>query len=82
MTRLVMAVLGLACLAWAQDYDVVIVNGRVMDPASGLDAVRYIGIRGDKIAAISAEALRGRTAALLSTRILVPSCSDKMKELL
>ena len=49
-----MAVLALACAAWAQEFDMVIANGRVMDPASGLDAVRHIGIRGGKIAAISA----------------------------
>jgi hypothetical protein len=27
-------------------YDLVIANGQVMDPESGLDAVRYLGIRG------------------------------------
>ena len=40
--------------AWGQQYDLVLANGRVMDPASNLDAVRSVGIRGDKIAAISA----------------------------
>ena len=34
------------------DFDLVIANGRVMDPESGLDAVRTIGIRGRSIAAI------------------------------
>ena len=43
--RLVMAVLGLACVAWAQEFDVVIANGRVMDPASNLDAQRFVGVR-------------------------------------
>jgi N-acyl-D-aspartate/D-glutamate deacylase len=71
-----MAVLGVACLAWAQDYDVVIANGRVMDPASGLDAVRYIGIRGDKIAAISAEALRGRTVLDAKGLVVAPGFID------
>ena len=36
-----------------QSYDVVITNGRVMDPESGLDANRNIGLRAGKIAAIS-----------------------------
>src|ERR1035438_5971822 len=76
MTRLVMAVLGLACLAWAQDYDVVIVNGRVMDPASNLDAVRYIGIRGDKIAAISATALKGKTVVDVKGLVVAPGFID------
>jgi hypothetical protein len=41
-------------------YDVVIVNGRVMDPESGLDAVRNVGLRAGKVAAISAQPMQGR----------------------
>ena len=44
-----------------QPYDVVIANGRVMDPESGLDAVRHVGIRGGRIEAISALPLKGKT---------------------
>ena len=44
----------------AQQYDLVLANGRVMDPESRLDAVRNVGIRAGKIAAISAQALAGR----------------------
>jgi predicted amidohydrolase len=29
--------------------DIVINGGRVMDPESGMDAVRNVGIKGDKI---------------------------------
>ena len=36
----------------ANQYDVVIAGGRVMDPESGLVAVRHIGIRDGKIFAI------------------------------
>ena len=36
-----------------ESYDVVIANGRVMDPASSLDAPWHAGIRAGKIAAIS-----------------------------
>jgi len=43
-----------------ESYDVVIANGRVMDPESGLDAVRNVGIAGGKIRAISAEPLQGK----------------------
>ena len=38
-------------------YDLVIANGRVIDPESGLDAVRHVGIRGGTIAALSATPL-------------------------
>ena len=34
-------------------YDLAINNGRVIDPASGLDAIRHIGVQGGKITAIS-----------------------------
>jgi dihydroorotase len=44
----------------AQQYDLVIANGRVMDPASGLDGVRYVGISAGKIAAVSQAPIRGR----------------------
>jgi len=44
-----------------EEFDVVIANGRVMDPESGLDAVRFIGIRGEKIAAVSETQLAGKT---------------------
>jgi hypothetical protein len=33
----------------AQQYDLVIEGGRVMDPETGLDAVRNVGIRDGKI---------------------------------
>ena len=42
-----------------------------MDPASGLDAVRNVGIRAGKIAAVSADPLRGRT--MLDAKGLVVS---------
>lgn len=48
-------------VAGAQPYDTVISRGRVMDPESGLDAVRDIGIRAGKIAAISEIPLQGRS---------------------
>src|SRR5271157_3859784 len=74
--RLVMAVLVLACVAWPQEFDVVIANGRVMDPASGLDGVRHIGIRGGKVAAISAEALHGRTVLDAAGLVVAPGFID------
>src|SRR5580700_5687594 len=74
--RLVIAALALACAAWAQEFDMVIANGRVMDPASGLDAVRHIGIRGGKIASISAAALRGRTVVDAKGLVVAPGFID------
>lgn len=48
------------CLC-AQSFDIVLTNGRVMDPETNFDAVRNVGIRDGKIAAISESALEGRT---------------------
>ena len=41
-------------------YDRVILGGRVMDPASQLDAVRNIGLQGGRIAVITTHAISGR----------------------
>src|SRR5688572_15686579 len=54
----------------AQNFDLVIANGRVIDPESGLDGIRNIGISGRTIAAISAEPLSGR-AIIDATRLVV-----------
>jgi N-acyl-D-aspartate/D-glutamate deacylase len=50
-------------------YDLVIRGGRVMDPESGLDAVRDVGVVKGRIGAVSAEPLRG--AATIDARGLV-----------
>jgi dihydroorotase len=47
-----------------------------MDPASGLDAVRQIGIRGGKIAAVSLEPLQGRTVLDATGLVVVPGFID------
>ena len=46
--------------ATAEDYSLVLENGRVMDPESGLDAVRNVAILDGRIAAISASKLAGK----------------------
>ena len=42
-------------------FDIVVENGRVIDPETGLDGIRSVGIRDGRIAAISRTPLRGRT---------------------
>jgi N-acyl-D-aspartate/D-glutamate deacylase len=46
--------------AAAQDFDLVILHGRVLDPETKLDAVRHVGVRGGVIRAVSARPLRGK----------------------
>ena len=62
--------------AAAQDFDVVIANGRVMDPESRLDAVRHVGIRGGKIAAVSEQPLRGRDMVDARGLVVAPGFID------
>lgn len=57
-------------------YDVVIVNGRVMDPESGLDAVRSVGIRGGKIEAISEQPLSGQRTINAKGLVVAPGFID------
>src|SRR5580658_8734924 len=78
MMRGVIAVLFwvLAAAVYGQEYDVVIAHGRVLDPVSGLDAVRYIGIRGAKIAAISETPLQGHTVVDASGLVVAPGFID------
>ena len=61
---------------YGQTYDLVIANGRVLDPASNLDAVRHIGIRGGKIAAISTTALGGRATIDAGGLVVAPGFID------
>src|SRR3984957_4089948 len=59
-----------------QKYAPVLANGRVMDPESGLDAIRYIGIRGTRIEAISETGLRGRTIVDVRGMVVAPGFID------
>jgi dihydroorotase len=68
--------IGLAPVARAQSYDLVIRNGRVMDPASRLDAVRSIGIRAGRIAAISTAPLTGASTIDAKGLVVAPGFID------
>lgn len=60
----------------AQQYDLVIEGGRALDPETGLDAVRNIGINGRKIARISAETLRGKKTVAAGGLVVAPGFID------
>lgn len=68
--------MGAAAIAQAQSYDLVILNGRVMDPETGLDAVRNIGINGAEIAAISEFQIEGATEIDASGLVVAPGFID------
>src|SRR4026208_648321 len=60
----------------AAGYDLVVANGRVLDPESGLDAVRHLGIRGGKIEAVSETPLTGVRAIDASRHVVSPGFID------
>ncbi len=60
----------------AQQYDLVLEGGRVMDPETGLDAVRNVGIRDGKIVRISSEALSGRRVIQAVGLVVAPGFID------
>lgn len=62
--------------AQGETYDVVIANGRVMDPESGLDAVRNVGISGGRIRAISSGALKGKQTIEAKGLVVAPGFID------
>lgn len=57
-------------------YDVVIRGGRVIDPESRLDAVRNVGLRGGRIAAISRGPLRGKQVIDARGLVVAPGFID------
>ena len=57
-------------------YDRVILGGRVMDPASGLDAARNIGLHDGRIAVITTKALSGRDTVDARGLIVAPGFID------
>ncbi len=62
--------------AAAKEYDLVILNGRVMDPESKLDAVRNVGVKGGKIAAVTKKAIEGTEVIDARGHVVAPGFVD------
>ena len=57
-------------------YDRVILGGRVIDPASGVDAVRNIGLQDARIAVITTQAVSGRDTIDARGLVVAPGFID------
>ncbi len=57
-------------------YDLVIAGGRCVDPETGLDAVRNVGMKGGRIAAISDRKLEGTKTLNAEGQIVAPGFID------
>jgi len=60
----------------AQQYDLVIAHGRVIDPETGLDAVRNVAIQNGKIARSSSAALNGKRMIDATGLVVAPGFID------
>ncbi|MDA0338401.1 MAG: amidohydrolase family protein [Proteobacteria bacterium] len=76
LLRVLVPTLVLATSAMAADYDVVINNGRVMDPETNFDGVRNVGIKDGKIVAITEDAIKGKETIDASGHVVAPGFID------
>jgi N-acyl-D-glutamate deacylase len=66
----------LSSQALAETYDLVINNGRVIDPETLFDDIANVGIKGGRIAEISKEKLEGKEAVEATGHIVAPGFID------
>jgi N-acyl-D-aspartate/D-glutamate deacylase len=79
MRRIAAALLvlgGCRTAAPAEPYEIAVLGGRVMDPESGLDAVRNVGISGGEIREVTGAAIAGRTTIDARGLVVAPGFID------
>lgn len=64
------------CHAFSEVYDVVLKGGRVMDPETQLDAVMNVGIKGDKITAVTNKNIKGNVTVDVNGLVVTPGFID------
>src|SRR5213596_2213535 len=62
--------------AQGEQYDLVLMGGRVLDPETGLDAKRNVGIRDGRIAAVTVEPLAARETLVVAGLVVAPGFID------
>ena len=67
-------------MAWAatgaEDFDLVILNGRVMDPETMYDAVANVGVKDGRIAVITQDKIKGKETIDATGHVVVPRFID------
>lgn len=66
----------LVATASAEEYDLVISNGRVMDPETNFDEIANIGIDGGRIAAITGKQITGKQTIDATGLVVAPGFID------
>ncbi len=73
---LICGLLAAAQVAVAQDYDLVILNGRVMDPETMYDAVANVGVNDGRIAVITTDEITGKETIDATGHVVAPGFID------
>ena len=73
---LIMTLLCVPYVSADDSYDVVIKDGRVMDPESGLNEIRNVGITNGKIVAVSEKNLNGKQIINAAGLVVAPGFID------
>ncbi len=73
---LLICLIAFAIPALAQDYDLVILNGRVMDPETMFDDVANVGVKDGKIVAITKSRIKGKETINAKGHVVAPGFID------
>ena len=73
---LTLLALPFSLIAQKAEYDFVLKNGRVMDPETGLDEIRNVGVTGNRIMEISTRELTGKEVLDVSNLVVAPGFID------
>jgi N-acyl-D-aspartate/D-glutamate deacylase len=76
MRKLILSLLLLSPILHAQQYDLVLEGGRVIDPETHLDTVLNVGISNGKIATITTAPLSGRRVIHATGLVVAPGFID------
>jgi N-acyl-D-aspartate/D-glutamate deacylase len=76
LTLLLCLLLSVITFVAAQQFDLVVEGGRVIDPETALDAVRNVGISSGKIVRVTADPLSGKRVVHASGLVVAPGFID------
>ena len=76
LSLMLLPLLGAGAVAAQESYDLVILNGRVMDPETGRDEIANVGINGDHIAVITTASIQGRKTIDATGHMVAPGFID------
>ena len=76
ISQIVLLVIVLATTLFAADFDIAIIGGRVIDPETGLDGFRNVGIKDGRITAVTREKITAPKIIDATGRIVSPGFID------